>query len=82
MSDTRLLRFILELAQDPVRARQFRADPDSTMAGADLSPEQQDVLRSRDPSRIRAALVEGPVDHDLLMLAWLGPLAHETDAQS
>ena len=79
MSDTRLLRYLLELAQDPIRARDFRADPDRALAGADLSPAQRDVLRSRDPSQIRAALVERPVEDDLLFLSWLGSIADDAD---
>ena len=77
MSDSRLLHFLFALAQDPIRASEFRRDPEAALAGVDLSAEQQEALRSRDPSRIRAALVERPLDQDLLFLTWLGSLTDE-----
>lgn len=77
MSDTRLLHFLFALAQDPMRAREFRRDPEAALAGVDLSADQQEALRSRDSSRIRAALVERPLDQDLLFLTWLGSLTDE-----
>ena len=79
MSDTRLLHYLFDLAQDPLRARAFRADPDRALADVDLSEEQRDAMRSRDPSRIRAALVERSADQDLLLLAWLGAVTEEID---
>jgi hypothetical protein len=77
VSDSRLLHFLFALAQDPIRASEFRRDPETALSGVDLSAEQQEALRSRDPSKIRAALVERPLDQDLLFLTWLGSLADE-----
>ena len=77
MSDPRLLHYLFALAQDPLRASEFRRDPETALAGVDLSPEQQEALRSRDPSRIRAVLVDRPLDQDLLFLTWLGSLTDE-----
>ena len=69
-----LLRYLLDLAQDPIRAQRFRSDPDAAMAGTNLSPEQKAILRSRDDARIRAALVDRPIEQDLMLFAWLGLL--------
>jgi hypothetical protein len=81
MSDPRLLQYLIGLAQDPVRAIEFREDPDAALAAANLSSEQRDVLKSRDPSRIRAALADRPAEDDLLFLSWLGSIADEPDAE-
>jgi hypothetical protein len=80
--DPRLLRYLLELAQDPLLAREFRTNPDLAMSRVDLSPAQRDVLRSGDPAQIRAALAERPVEDDLLLLSWLGSIADDRDVQS
>ena len=78
----RLRNYLFELAQDPIRARAFREDPDRALADADLSPQQREVLKSRDPSRIRAALADRPAEDDLLFLSWLGSIADDPDAES
>jgi len=62
-----------------MRVIEFRRDPDAMLTAADLSAEQREALRSRDPSRIRAALVERPIDHDLLLLSWLGSISDSPD---
>lgn len=69
-----LLRYLLELAEDPIRARRFRADPDADLALTDLTVEQKAILRSREPARLRAALVGTPPEGDLVLLAWLASL--------
>ena len=73
------LRLLIELAQDPLLERAFKADPDSMMALLDLSAEERQALASRDPARIRALLTESPPDRDWLLLAWFGSLADEAD---
>lgn len=55
-SSSSLLDFVLRIADDDGLRQRFDADPDGTMAEAGLSPEDQEILRSRDFGRIQAAL--------------------------
>jgi len=69
------LQLLIELAEDPLLERAFKTDPESAIAGLDLSNAERQALVSRDPAKIRALLIESPPDRDWLFLAWLGSLA-------
>jgi hypothetical protein len=66
-----LLDFLIALAEDPLRAKRFKSNPEAELAGAGLTDEEKDVLRSRDPGRIRAALAAEPPEQPWMMLLWL-----------
>jgi hypothetical protein len=76
---TAFLRLLIELAEDPLLERAFKADPHSMMASLDLSAEERQALAMRDPARIRALLTERPPDRDWLLFAWFGSLGDEAD---
>jgi hypothetical protein len=77
-----LLQLLIELAEDPLLEREFKADPERAMAGRDLSSQERQALVSRDPAKIRALLVESPPDRDWLLLAWLGSLAAADEGEA
>ena len=45
-------RFLIALSQDPAGMEAFSKDPDLVLAGADLTDEDRDVVRSGDMKRI------------------------------
>jgi hypothetical protein len=51
-----LLDFVTRLQNDPEHQARFAADPVGTMTEAGLSAEDQDVVQSRDPERLSAAV--------------------------
>lgn len=55
-SPSPLLNFVTRLQGDPEHRARFAADPVGTMTEAGLSTEDQDVVQSRDPERINAAV--------------------------
>ncbi len=78
MSDS-FLRLLVQLGEDPLFARGFKADPVSAMAAIELSDEERQALLSRDPAKIRVLLTEQPSDRDWLLFAWFGSLAADED---
>ncbi len=50
----KLTKFLIELSEDPAKRREFDADPQAMMNAAGLSATDQELLLSRNPSRIRA----------------------------
>ena len=52
----RLRQFVLGMSTDLERAKRLTADPEAELRQADLSPEDQQIILSRDPDRIRQAL--------------------------
>ena len=68
---------LVELAEDPLRALEFKANPDPMLKGAGLSKEEEEALRSRNANRIRGLLAEPPPEQDLLLLTWFGSILDE-----
>jgi hypothetical protein len=70
-----LTSFLVRMTQDPSLLQAFRSDPTATMTRAGLSDEDKEVLLSRDPERLEAAIdpddAEG-ADLDLNWF-WAGP---------
>lgn len=62
-------QFMIELSKDAVKMEEFWRDPDAFLATADLTAEEKDVLRSRDPERIQA-LLGSEVQHHVI---WQSP---------
>lgn len=56
MAVTSLSDFLLGLAEDPARLEEYKGDQEGVLATSSLSTEDQEVLRSNDPQRIKAAL--------------------------
>jgi hypothetical protein len=52
-----LAGFLQDVANDPAKLGQFRQAPDATMNAAGLTPDQQAVLKSKDPQKIRQAVI-------------------------
>lgn len=52
----RLRQFVLGMSTDLERAKRLTADPEAELRQTDLSPEEQQIILSRDPDRIRQAL--------------------------
>lgn len=71
------LQLLVGLAEDPLRAREFRDHPEALLGGAGLSEEEEQAVRGRDASRIRALLAEEPPEHDLMLLTWLGSILED-----
>lgn len=57
MSDS-LKSFLLSLVDDPEKLARFREAPAEVVAEADLSDEEEEILCSNDPHRIREYLGE------------------------
>jgi hypothetical protein len=74
------VRLLIELAQDPLLERTFKADPEPMMASLDLTADERQALAARDPARIRALLTEIPADRDFLLLSWFASLTDDADA--
>ena len=53
---TSLSDFLLELSNDPDKLAQYKEDSETVLASSGLSDEDQEVMRSNDPQRIRDAL--------------------------
>ncbi len=68
-----LLDFLIELAEDPLQARAFRAQPESLLAGRGLHEDERQALLTSNALRLRTLLALPP-EHDLLLLAWRGLL--------
>ncbi len=62
----RLRQFVLEVSNDPDRARRLTADPVAELDQSDLDPEEKQIILSRDPDRVRQAL--GAERFDLLSM--------------
>ncbi len=62
----RLRQFVLDVSNDPDRAKRLTADPTTELDQADLSPEEKQVVLTRDPDVLRQAL--GADRSDLLQM--------------
>lgn len=71
------LDLLIELAEDPLRARKFKANPAPDLRRAGLSKEEKDALRSRDPARIRAVMAAESPERDWMLLSWLTSLTQD-----
>ncbi len=58
----RLRQFVLEVSNDPDRARRLTADPTTELDQTDLSAEEKQVILSRNPDALRDALGMGRFD--------------------
>ena len=76
------IRYMIELGNDPDRVARLRSDPDAELADADLSEEEKEIIRSRDPVRIRSAMVTRTTAVEVSALAWLTWLSHNTEADA
>jgi hypothetical protein len=56
LSSASLGDFLLGLAEDPARLEEYKRDQEAALSASGLSAEDQEVLRSNDPQRIKAAL--------------------------
>ncbi len=66
-------RVLWELGDKPAKIDEFRADPESYLAGRDLSAQERQMLAEMDVK----ALVDHGVSSMLTMMAW--PLIHGVD---
>ena len=57
-SPSPLRDFVTRMQDDSELQSQFAADPAGTMTAAGLSPEDQEVVQSRDPERLSAAIAQ------------------------
>lgn len=48
--------FVTKLSQDPGKRDRFIADPDAVMTEHDLSDQDKEVLRTKDPDKIKQYL--------------------------
>lgn len=62
----RLRQFVLDVSNDPDRAKRLTADPTTELDQTDLSPEEKQVVLARDPDVLRQAL--GADRSDLLQM--------------
>jgi hypothetical protein len=50
----RLTRFLAELAKDPRKAEALWEDLETSLAGADLTEEEKEIIRSGDVEKLRS----------------------------
>ncbi len=62
----RLRQFVLDVSNDPDRAKRLTADPTAELDQSDLSPEERQVILARDPDVLRQAL--GADQSDILQM--------------
>ena len=62
----RLRQFVLDVSNDPDRAKRLTADPVAELERSDLDPEEKQVILSRNPDVVRQAL--GAERFDLLSM--------------
>ncbi|MFN8474705.1 MAG: hypothetical protein U0822_21115 [Anaerolineae bacterium] len=63
-----LIPFLENLVEDPEALADFQDDPELAVANADLSPDEQAAILSRDPQRIRdvvMAEIQASTDADI-----------------
>jgi hypothetical protein len=58
----RLRQFVVDVSNDPDRAKRLTADPTAELEGSDLSPEERTVVLSRNPDALRDAIGMQPFD--------------------
>jgi hypothetical protein len=51
----RLRQFVRDMSENLDRAKQLTIDPEGELSRSDLSPEEQQIILSRDPDKIREA---------------------------
>lgn len=56
MLSEKLTKFMLELSKDPSKVEAIQVDPESILASADLSPEEKEVIRSRNQAQLQQLL--------------------------
>jgi hypothetical protein len=61
-------RYLIELGHNPDKIARFRADPDTELALAGLSPAEGEILKSADPARIRAAVSQQRMAGELIII--------------
>ncbi len=52
----RLRQFVLDVSNDLDRAKRLTADPTAELEQSDLSPEEKQIILSRDPDAVRLAM--------------------------
>ncbi len=52
----RITRFLADLSKDPQKAEALWEDPEAFLAGAELTEEEKELVRSGDAERLRNAL--------------------------
>ena len=78
----KLREFLVGLATDPAKLGQFIKDPDSAMHGADLSADEQTVLKSGDPGAIYARLGGRPTPSPAPVTVLVVDLTSESGKES
>jgi hypothetical protein len=76
------VQYMIELGSDPDRVARLKSQPDAELAGTDLSEEEKEIVKSRDPARIRSAMVADTATVEVSALAWLSWLSHDREADA
>jgi hypothetical protein len=66
MMSERLRQFVVDVSSDPDRAKRLSADPQTELDQSDLSPEEKQIILSRDPDAVLQAM--GPERSDFLAM--------------
>ena len=70
-----LIRFLIEVSEDPARLAAYRADPEAQMQAAGLSEQERAALRTADCARVREAMHDSTAD----LLRFVADLLVEAD---
>jgi hypothetical protein len=70
-----LIRFLIDVSEDPVRLAAYRSDPEGQMQAAGLSEEERAALRTADSARVRDAMRDSTAD----LLRFVADLLVEAD---
>lgn len=60
MTSPALAKYLMELAEDPKKMDDLKRNPDDAMTAAGLSTDDMEIIRSGEPSKIRAAIDGSP----------------------
>ncbi len=68
-------QYVVQVSQDPERARAFRENPERAMSAAGLSEEDRDLILSGNTERVRRAIYEEfGEDAKVTFMVWTWPI--------
>lgn len=71
-----LTDFLIELANDPQKATDFKNDPIKVMTDAGLSQADQDLILAGDPQALRNAVNEEQIGDQIVIIMFVSVIAY------
>jgi hypothetical protein len=74
-----LTDFLIELANDPQKAADFKKDPKKVMTEAGLSQADQELILSGDPQALRAAVDEEKIGDQIVTIVFVSVMVNGSE---